>query len=157
MRRTLPLVLGIALALGLSATPASAHASFQQGSVPADTDAEISMSVLTEETKAHTAEVVVELPEGFEIVSCSVKPGWSCTAVPAAQATGADPAPEPAHDNKDGHHAQSADGHGDDGDKKDGDKKDVRAATTMVTTRTPTRAMATPRTTTARKPARSPS
>ncbi|MGH8972669.1 MAG: hypothetical protein ACRD0C_05635 [Acidimicrobiia bacterium] len=79
---TKAVALGALLVLA-TAGPAAAHAEFEGATVPADSDVELALHVPGERPDAHNAEVVVELPAEFELHSCDVAPGWSCTAEPA--------------------------------------------------------------------------
>jgi uncharacterized protein YcnI len=72
-----------ALVMLATAGPAAAHAEFETATVPADSAQELALHVPGERPNAHNVRVVVELPAGFELHSCDVAPGWSCTAEPA--------------------------------------------------------------------------
>ncbi len=72
-----------ALVMLATAGPAAAHAEFETAKVPADSVQELALHVPGERPNAHNVQVAVELPAGFELHSCDVAPGWSCTAEPA--------------------------------------------------------------------------
>ena len=71
------------------AGPAGAHAEFEGEAVPAGTHQALALHVPGERAEAHNVKVVVTLPAEFELLSCEIAAGWSCTATSAA---GDDPA-----------------------------------------------------------------
>jgi uncharacterized protein YcnI len=86
MRRAGTMTKGAALAALMmlaTAGPAAAHAEFETATVPADSAQELGLHVPGERPNAHNVKVVVELPAGFELHSCDVGAGWSCSAEPA--------------------------------------------------------------------------
>ncbi|MGH9036129.1 MAG: hypothetical protein ACRD0O_10220 [Acidimicrobiia bacterium] len=68
-------------AVGLAAVPgvAWAHASFVNGSAPANADQTLTLDVPEEKgPDAHNQKVIVEVPGGFTVAGCSTPAGWAC-------------------------------------------------------------------------------
>ena len=105
MKRTVTVLLGAAVLAGWAAVPAWAHVTAEDPSVPRDSDAKITFSVPVEEDghkamhamhgggpekkydpergPVYNKEVVIEVPRGFEVLSCDEMPDWKCEAEPA--------------------------------------------------------------------------
>jgi uncharacterized protein YcnI len=107
MKGTMRVVLlGTALLAG-SAGPALAHVTAEDPSVPKDSETEITFSVPVEEgghtkgmhamhegeepaageskgepSKVYNEEVTIEVPRGFEVISCDQTADWKCQAEP---------------------------------------------------------------------------
>lgn len=103
MKRTVTVLLGAAM-LGGWAVPASAHVTVEDPSVPKDSDVKITFSVAVEDDghkamramsgggpekkydpepgPVYNKEVVIEVPRGFEVLSCDQTPDWKCEAEP---------------------------------------------------------------------------
>jgi uncharacterized protein YcnI len=109
MKRTITVLFGTALLAGW-AVPAFAHVSAEDPSVPKDSETEITFSVPVEESghshgmqamhahedgdadkagqpqgepsKVYNEEVTIEVPRGFEVVSCDQTEDWKCEAAP---------------------------------------------------------------------------
>jgi len=103
MKRTVTVLLSAAM-LAAWAVPASAHVTAEDPSVPKDSDAELTFSVPVEEGghkdvhamhggpekkydaepgRAYNKEVSIEVPRGFEVLSCDQTADWKCEAEPA--------------------------------------------------------------------------
>jgi uncharacterized protein YcnI len=91
-----------------TAGPAWAHAEFEGAAVPPDTHQELALHVPGERPDAHNVEVVVELPAEFELHSCEVAPGWSCTAESATGNRTARVTFRRLEETKSGHHHATA-------------------------------------------------
>ena len=93
MKGTLGALLG-AVVLAASAGPAWAHVTAEDPSVPKDSETEITFSVVVEEeghthgmseeeaSKVYNQKVEIEVPRGFEVVSCDQTADWKCEAAP---------------------------------------------------------------------------
>ncbi len=103
MKRTATVLLGTAM-LAAWAVPASAHVTAEDPSVPKDSDVKITFSVAVEEDghkamhamsgggpekkydpepgPVYNKEVAIEVPRGFEVLSCDQTPDWKCEAEP---------------------------------------------------------------------------
>jgi len=103
MKRTLLVMLSAAMLAGW-ALPASAHVTAEDPSVPKDSDAGITFSVPVEEGghkdmramsgggpekkydrepgRAYNKEVSIEVPRGFDVLSCEQTADWKCEAEP---------------------------------------------------------------------------
>lgn len=102
MKRTITMLLGTALLAGW-AGPALAHVSAEDPSVPMDSETEITFVVPVEEgghshgmqamhadegepagspSKVYNQEVEIEVPRGFEVISCDQTADWKCEAEP---------------------------------------------------------------------------
>jgi uncharacterized protein YcnI len=71
----------IVLAAALAAVPgvAWAHASFVNGSAPANADQTLTLDVPEEKgPDVHNDKVIVEVPGGFNVTGCSTPAGWAC-------------------------------------------------------------------------------
>ena len=82
MQRTTILRLATAgLAAALAAVPgvAGAHATFVNGSAPANADQTLTLDVPEEKgPDVHNQKVIVEVPGGFTVTGCSTPAGWAC-------------------------------------------------------------------------------
>lgn len=82
MHRTTILRLAtVGLAAALAAVPgvAWAHATFVNGSAPADADQTLTLDVPEEKgPDVHNQKVIVEVPGGFTVAGCSTPAGWAC-------------------------------------------------------------------------------
>jgi uncharacterized protein YcnI len=108
MKRTVTVLLGATMLAGW-ALPASAHVTAEDPSVPKDSDAEITFSVPVEEGgheghakamhamhegeepggeakaepgQVYNEEVTIDVPRGFEVLSCDQTADWKCEAEP---------------------------------------------------------------------------
>jgi periplasmic copper chaperone A len=103
MRRRVTVLLGSAMLVGW-AVPALAHVTAEDPSVPKDSEAEITFSVPVEEgghthgmqamhageageakgepSDVYNEEVTIEVPRGFEVISCDQTTDWKCSAEP---------------------------------------------------------------------------
>ena len=109
MKRTVTVLLGTAMLAGW-ALPAWAHVTAEDPSVPKDSDAEITFSVPVEEggehggharamhamhegeepggeakgepSQVYNEEVTIDVPRGFEVLSCDQTEDWKCQAEP---------------------------------------------------------------------------
>jgi uncharacterized protein YcnI len=107
MKGKLTVLLGAAMLAGW-AVPARAHVTAEDPSVPKDSETEITFSVPVEEggghakamhamhedekpggeekgepSKVYNEEVTIEVPRGFEVLSCDQTADWKCEAAPA--------------------------------------------------------------------------
>jgi len=105
MKRTVSVLLGTAMLAGWAGA-AWAHVTAEDPSVPKDSEAEITFSVPVEEgghghakamhamhegeresagqpSSVYNQEVTIEVPRGFEVLSCDQTADWKCTAEPA--------------------------------------------------------------------------
>jgi uncharacterized protein YcnI len=105
MKRTVSVLVGAAMLAGWAGA-AWAHVTAEDPSVPKDSEAEITFSVPVEEgghghakamhamhegehesagqpSKVYNQEVIIEVPRGFEVLSCDQTADWKCTAEPA--------------------------------------------------------------------------
>jgi uncharacterized protein YcnI len=106
MNKKLTVLVGAAMLTGW-AVPALAHVTAEDPSVPKDSETEITFSVPVEEhghtegmhamhegehpggeekgqpSKVYNEEVTIEVPRGFEVMSCDQTVDWKCTAEPA--------------------------------------------------------------------------
>lgn len=109
MKRTVSVLLGTAMLTGWAGV-AWAHISAEDPSVPKDSEVEITFSVPVEEgghghakamhamhegeepgagessgqpSSVYNEEVTIEVPRGFEVLSCDQTPDWKCEAEPA--------------------------------------------------------------------------
>ena len=116
MKRTVTVLLGAAMLAGW-AVPAWAHVTAEDPSVPKDSEAELTFSVPVEEhghtkamhamhegeagggenkgqpSKVYNQKVTIEVPRGFEVVSCDETADWKCQAEPAKGSPAAGQAP----------------------------------------------------------------
>jgi len=115
MKRSATVLLGAAMLAGW-AMPAWAHVTAEDPSVPKNSEAELTFSVPVEEhghtkamhamhegegggenkgqpSKVHNEEVTIEVPRGFEVVSCDETADWKCQAEPAKGSPAAGQAP----------------------------------------------------------------
>jgi len=105
MQKKLTVLLGAAMLAGGWIAPAWAHVSAEDPSVPKDAETEITFSVPVEEhghtkamhamhedgekaekgepAKVYNQEVTIEVPRGFEVLSCDKTADWDCKAEPA--------------------------------------------------------------------------
>lgn len=105
MKRTVTVLLGTALLAGWGVA-ARAHVTAEDPSVPRDSDSEITFSVPVEEGGGHKAmhamdhgeepggeahgqpsqvyneEVTIDVPRGFDVLSCDQTADWKCEAEP---------------------------------------------------------------------------
>ncbi|MGH9041575.1 MAG: hypothetical protein ACRDZ3_15250 [Acidimicrobiia bacterium] len=80
MHPKLPLAT-VALAAVLAASPGTAwaHASFTDGSAPANADDTLTLDVPEEKgADVHNQKVIVEVPAGFAVKGCATPGGWAC-------------------------------------------------------------------------------
>jgi uncharacterized protein YcnI len=106
MKRSVTMLLSAAMLAGW-AMPAWAHVTAEDPSVPKDSEAELTFSVPVEEhghtkgmhamhegeagegenkgepSKVYNREVTIEVPRGFEVMSCDETADWKCKAEPA--------------------------------------------------------------------------
>jgi uncharacterized protein YcnI len=109
MKRTVTALLGTAMLAGWTGA-AWAHVTAEDPSVPKDSESEITFSVPVEEhghrddkamqamheghepaegeskgqpSEVYNQEVTIEVPRGFEVLSCDQTADWKCTAEPA--------------------------------------------------------------------------
>ncbi len=115
MKRTVTVLLSAAMLAGW-AVPASAHVTAEDPSVPKDSEVEITFSVPVEESghkamramhegedhggeakgepgPVYNEEVTIEVPRGFEVMSCDQTPDWTCKAEPTESSPAAGQAP----------------------------------------------------------------
>ena len=114
MKRTLTVLAGAAMLAGW-AVPARAHVTAEDPSVPKDSEVEITFSVPVEghahtkgmhamhegeagenpgqPSKVYNEEVTIEVPRGFEVISCDETADWKCKAEPAKGSPAAGQAP----------------------------------------------------------------
>ncbi|MCA1842520.1 MAG: DUF1775 domain-containing protein [Actinobacteria bacterium] len=116
MKGKLTVLLGAAMLAGW-AVPAWAHVTAEDPSVPKDSETEITFSVPVEEhghakgmhamhegekpgaeekgepAKVYNQEVTIEVPRGFEVLSCDQTVDWKCEAKPANGSPAAGQAP----------------------------------------------------------------
>lgn len=82
MKRTTILRLAtIGLAAVLAAVPGVAwgHATFVNGTAPANADQALTLDVPEEKgPDVHNQKVIIEVPEGFTVAGCSTPGGWAC-------------------------------------------------------------------------------
>ncbi len=104
MNRKLTVLLGTAMLAAGWVAPALAHVTAEDPSVPKDSETEITFSVPVEEhghakamhamhegeehekgepSKVYNQEVTIEVPRGFEVLSCDQSAEWKCAAEPA--------------------------------------------------------------------------
>jgi uncharacterized protein YcnI len=93
MKRTVTVLLGTAMLAGW-AVPAWAHVTAEDPSVPKDSDVEITFSVPVEEggehgggakggpSQVYNQEVTIDVPRGFEVLSCDQTADWKCETEP---------------------------------------------------------------------------
>jgi uncharacterized protein YcnI len=117
MKKKLTVLLGTALLTGGWVAPAWAHVTAEDPSVPKDAETEITFSVPVEEhghtkamhamhegekpggeekgepSKVYNQEVTIEVPRGFEVLSCDQTADWKCDAEPAKGSPAAGQAP----------------------------------------------------------------
>lgn len=78
-------VIAAATLLLVSLAPgAFAHSSLDKRSVPADTDVALVVSAPVEEINAYNEKVVLEVPDGFRVLSCAAPDGFKCATSAAA-------------------------------------------------------------------------
>ncbi|MDQ3947106.1 MAG: DUF1775 domain-containing protein [Actinomycetota bacterium] len=70
---------GLAAALAALPGVARAHATFVNGSAPANADQTVTLDVPEEKgPDIHNQKVIVEVPGGFTVSACSTPAGWAC-------------------------------------------------------------------------------
>ena len=70
------LAIGGLLAGGVSS--AWAHSTLDKKSVPADTDVDITVNAPVEEVNAYNQKIILEVPDGFRVLSCGAVEGFAC-------------------------------------------------------------------------------
>jgi hypothetical protein len=78
-RRGLGAAVSVAALIMAGASPAWAHAVFQNKSVPADTHTELTLNVPVERPAEENSRIEITLPDDFDTHSCTADEGWSCT------------------------------------------------------------------------------
>ncbi len=70
---------GLAAVLAVVPGVAWAHATFVNGTAPADADQTVTLDVPEEKgPEVHNQKVIVEVPGGFTVAGCSTPGGWAC-------------------------------------------------------------------------------
>lgn len=62
-----------------AAGPAVAHSTLDKKSVPANTDVEVSVQAPVEEVNAYNQRLILEVPDGFVVLSCGEVQDFACT------------------------------------------------------------------------------